>query len=98
MKYIYLMILLLIQSTSLYALSSDELVKIHSVSTTEMNNISTPKEGNLVFNSTENSLFVYTGSAWKRIKVNADATIVHAGSGITISGNGTVSTPYQIGI
>lgn len=77
--------------------TSDELVLLHNVTTTEMNAIASPSAGSLVYNTTENATFFYTGTVWKKMRSSGDETIVTAGSGITVSGNGTPSSPYVIG-
>jgi hypothetical protein len=93
-----ILLLLLIASSTLHAIAEDELLQIHRVTTTKMNNINTPQAGSLVYNTTENTLFFYTGTTWKRLHPNGSETILNADSGIVISGNGTVSAPYTIGV
>lgn len=88
-------ILLLLQPC--YAVTAEELLEVHKVTTTEMNNISTPQSGSLVYNTTEDTLFFYTGTIWKRLKSNGDEIIINAGIGIVVTGNGTSSVPYTIG-
>ena len=84
--------------SALYAITADELLEIHKVTTTEMNNINTPQAGSLVYNTTENTLFFYTGSIWKRLRSNGGETILNAGNGTVVSGNGTNASPYSIGV
>ncbi|MCF6244510.1 MAG: hypothetical protein L3J43_05685 [Sulfurovum sp.] len=83
--------------STLYAITADELLEVHKVTTTEMNSITTPQAGSLVFNTTENTLYFYTGSAWKRLRSTGSETKVNAGSGMVVTGNGTSSVPYTIG-
>lgn len=47
--------------------TADDLVGIHNVSTTEMNGISNPIEGSIVFNTTTNSIHFYSNSNWVEI-------------------------------
>ena len=96
-KLLFLIGLLLMQSINLYAVTADELMAIHKVTTTEMNNISTPQAGSLVYNTTENAIFFYTGAAWKKLRSDGDETIINAGSSVTVTGNGTSATPYTVG-
>jgi len=96
-KICYIILLITFQSSSIYALTSDELLQIHRVNTVEMNNIATPQAGSLVYNTTENTLYFYTGTTWKRVRSDGTSTIVQAGSNIIITGNGSSSTPYTIG-
>jgi hypothetical protein len=84
--------------SALYAITADELLEIHKVTTTEMNNINTPQAGSLVYNTTENTLFFYTGTVWKRLRSTGGETILNAGNGTVVSGNGTNASPYSIGV
>jgi len=96
-KLLFLIGLLLMQSINLYAVTADELMAIHKVTTTEMSNIDLPQAGSLVYNTTENTLFFYTGVAWKRLRSNGSETILNAGNGTTVTGNGTTTVPYTVG-
>jgi len=91
-----LLLLLTIPSLSL-AITADEILKVHKVTTTEMNNILTPQTGTVVFNTTEHTLFFYNGIIWKRLRATGTETIINAGNNIVITGNGSNSTPYIIG-
>jgi len=84
--------------SSLNAVTTEELLQIHKVTTTEMNNISAPKAGSLVYNTTENTLFFYTSTIWKRLRANGMETILNAGSGMVVTGTGSNATPYTIGV
>ena len=85
-------------STRLSAVTANELMQIHRINTTEMNNINSPKPGSLVYNISENSLYFYTGTTWKKMRSNGNETIFNAGLGIVMSGNGTTLSPYTIGL
>jgi hypothetical protein len=97
-KLTFLILLLSTPFSILYAVTTNELLQIHKVTTTEMNNISTPQTGSLVYNTTENTLFFYTGTVWKRLRSNGGETILNAGSGVVVTGNGTNASPYSIGV
>jgi len=97
-KLSFLTLMFSIQLSILHAITTEELLQVHKVTTTEMNNISTPQAGSLVYNTTENTLFFYTGSIWKRLRSTGTETILNAGSGMVVSGNGTNSSPYTIGV
>jgi len=97
-KLAFLIFILLIQFSILYAVTADELLEIHKVTTSEMNNINTPQAGSLVYNTTDNTLYFYTGSVWKRLRSSGGETILNAGSGMVVTGNGTSSVPYSIGV
>jgi len=89
---------MVITSANVLAATADELMHIHKVSTAEMNNINSPTSGSLVYNTSEHSLYFYTGTTWKKMRSNGSETIIHAGSGIVVNGNGTASTPYTVGL
>jgi hypothetical protein len=97
-KLTFLILLLSTPFSTLYAITADELLEIHKVTTTEMNNINTPQAGSLVYNTTENTLFFYTGTVWKQLRSTGGETILNAGSGMVVSGNGTNASPYSIGV
>ena len=83
---------------TLYAVTASELLQTHKATTTEMNNINAPQAGSLIYNTTENTLFFYTGSTWKRLRSSGTETMLTAGSGMVVTGNGSNSTPYTIGV
>jgi len=85
-------------SSTLPAVDPEELMQIHKATTTEMNNIVSPQAGSLVYNTTENTLYFYTGVVWKRLRATGAETIVNAGNGMTVTGSGTSSVPYTIGV
>jgi len=98
MKKLTFLVLLFLQSSILYAITADELMAMHKVTTTEMNNITTPQAGSLVYNTAENTLFFYTGTVWKRMKSIGAETIINSGNGTIVTGSGTSASAYTIGI
>lgn len=96
-KSTFLIFILSIQFSILYAATEGELLGIHKVTTVDMNVINTPQAGSLVYNTTENTLFFYTGVVWKRLRSTGNETIVNAGSGMLVTGDGTSAVPYTIG-
>jgi len=96
-KQSFLLYLISIQFSLLYATTADELMQVHKVTSIEMNSITTPQAGSLIYNTTENSIFFYTGTVWKKMRGNGSETIIHAGENITVEGNGTVPSAYVIG-
>lgn len=62
--------------------TANDLVKIHSVTTLEMNAINLPMEGSLVFNTDENTTYEYNGANWNRFTTNEESkTVVLNGDG-----------------
>jgi len=97
-KLTFLTLVVSIQLSILHAITTEEILKIHKVTTVEMNNINTPQVGSLVYNTTDDTLYFYTGTVWKRLRSSGSETILNAGSGMVVTGNGSSSTPYTIGI
>ena len=96
--FFYSLCFILIINIQLSAITKDELMQIHRVTTIEMNAINTPATGSLVYNTSENSLYFYTGTLWKKMHSNGNETFFNAGAGIVISGIGTTSSPYTVGL
>lgn len=84
----------------LYAVvpQNDELMQLHNVTTAEMNAIITPVEGSLLFNTDDRAIYEYNNSQWNRVSSDGSDTKLVAGNGITITGSGTSSDPYQISV
>lgn len=80
-----------------HAVTSDALMNVHQVTALEMNSITTPQAGSLVYNTTEDTLFFYTGSSWKKLRAEGSETIISAGNQVNTTGNGSLNTPYVIG-
>jgi len=97
-KLSFMILLLSMPFYALYAVTADELMLIHKANTSEMNNIAAPLTGSLVYNTTESTLYFYTGTTWKRLRSTGTETILNAGSGMTVLGNGSSTVPYSIGI
>jgi hypothetical protein len=97
-KLTFLILLLSTPFSTLYAVTADELLEVHKVTTTEMNNINAPQAGSLVYNTTDDTLYFYTGTVWKRLRSLGTETILNAGSGMVVTGNGSSALPYTIGV
>ena len=75
--------------------SADLLLVPHSVTTTQMNAL-TPSNGAMVYNSTENALYLYNNGSWIKHDAIANTTAIAEGTNITITGSGTIGDPYKI--
>lgn len=62
--------------------------RVSSITTTEMNAISSPEAGDLVFNNTENAFYYYNGSDWTEVSSSETPTIYSA--------NGTINSNRAI--
>ncbi len=66
------------------------LIQVHSATTAQMNALN-PDEGALIYNTTDNSLYVYNGSAWEKHK-NSEITTTTTSETINIgTGNQTLN-------
>lgn len=75
---------------------NDELVVLHSVTTSEMNAIASPTIGSLVFNTDDENIYERNNTDWKKISTDGSETKIVAGNCMEISGSGTNSNPYII--
>lgn len=66
-KVIVLVLFFLFIELSAQTPTAGDLVGIHNVTTTEMNSITNPIEGSMVFNTTTKSIHFYSNSAWVEI-------------------------------
>lgn len=74
--------------------TAGDLVEIHNVTSTEMNSISNPTEGSLVFNTTTRSIHFYSNAAWVEIPNVANSYV--GAFRITGLGNQTISgLPFE---
>jgi len=91
--YIVFHVLLLCQAEAVTP-SSDILVKLHSVTTSEMNAIVSPVTGSLVFNTDDKEVYERNATDWKRMISDGSETHMVSGSCIDITGVGTSANPY----
>ncbi|MCF6244512.1 MAG: hypothetical protein L3J43_05695 [Sulfurovum sp.] len=75
---------------------SDELVVLHTVTTAEMNAITTPVIGSLIFNTDDNEVYERNTTAWHSISSDGSETKIVAGNCMEVSGTGTTSNPYIV--
>ncbi|WP_103068346.1 hypothetical protein [Aquimarina sediminis] len=76
-------------------IDANALFVLPKATTAEINGISTPNEGSMVYNSDDGFIYKYTSSAWELINDGSETNIV-AGDNIVITGTGTASDPYSI--
>jgi hypothetical protein len=89
---------MLVQCIPLYAVTSGELMQIHNVSSDDMNNIENPIAGTLVYNSTEKTLYFYTGTMWKKMNPSSSSkTAITASDGniVLVDTNNSI---FRIGL
>ena len=86
-------------TSQLYAAPlSDELIVLQHATTTEMNAIASPTQGSLIFNTDDNEVYERNTTAWNKISANGSETKMVAGNGVTLTGLGTITDPYEINI
>ncbi len=100
--------LLCYASLSTAQIDANSIMAIPVLSNTEMNSVVSPNQGSLIYNSTDNKLYKYTGNEWLPIglgsfisedlklirgNVNANGTIAQ-GTGFTVTK--LTSSRYQI--
>lgn len=96
MKKIYILIVFFVCLYSKAQTPSADLLLVpHSVTSTQMNAL-TPTNGAMVYNSTENALYLYNNGSWIKHDAIANTTAINAGTNITITGAGTIADPYKI--
>lgn len=91
-----LIILLLVSAVKTIgqAPTAGDLVAIHNVTTTEMNNIQSPTEGSFVYNTTTRSMHYYSNSAWVEVPNLANSYV--GAFQITGLGNSTITgIPFE---
>ena len=90
---------------------SDELVKIHSVTTVEMNAIVNPEEGSFAFNTDDKHMYQFDGTTWQKLlqsksrvkSLTSNYTLIEADDGCALNFNSssditlTVPTGLPIG-
>ncbi len=89
-------LILLITQIQLNAQSSNLLVNIHEVSTTDMNALAPLEAGMLVFNTDSNAICYYNGSAWRSVVEGVIDSIAIVNDSLRIyEGSQTMSTPIS---
>jgi len=75
------------------AAETDELIEVHSLTSSEILSLSTPiKEGKLVFNSETKKLLVYVNNTWKELLFATKVYQKTANYTLTLSDNASVIT------
>jgi hypothetical protein len=90
---LYLLMALQVQATPP---QSNSLVKLHHVSTLEMNSISSPAQGSLVFNTDDKEVYMRNATEWNRVSNDGSETKIIEGNCVSITGVGTVEDPYDL--
>ena len=75
---------------------NDELVVLHSVTTSQMNAIASPAIGSLVFNTDDENIYERNATAWKKFSADGSETKIIAGNCAEVSGIGTTTNPYVV--
>ena len=75
---------------------NDELIVLHNATTAEMNTITSPIQGSLIFNTDDNEVYERNATSWNKISADGSETKIIAGNCMDITGIGTSSSPYII--
>jgi len=95
MKKVYILLcILFVCQVKAITPSSDTLVQLHNVTTSEMNAIISAVKGSLIFNSDDKEVYERNTTNWKKMTSNGDETHIVSGSCIDITGTGTSLNPY----
>ena len=87
-----LIVLLLTFSAISFAVSTDELVQIHQLSSTQKDALTAPVDGMLVFDTTAKRLYVFANSSWRELLITPKVLTKTANYTLQASDNGEVLT------
>ncbi len=87
-----LIVLLLTLSAISFAVSTDELVQIHQLSSTQKDALTAPVDGMLVFDTTTKRLYVFANSSWRELLITPKVLTKTANYTLQASDNGEVLT------
>ena len=76
--------------------TANDLVAIHAATLAEINAITSPFEGSLIYNTDDKFLYQYTGSSWQKLTPEGNETKMVSEGNVTISGSGTTADPYKV--
>lgn len=90
-KLIFLISILFIQFSIVNAVETDELIEVHSLTSSEIVALNAPiEEGKIVFNSETKKLLVYSNNIWKELLFNTNVYVKSANYTLTLSDNTSV--------
>jgi len=75
---------------------SDELLILHSETKANINAITTPVEGSLVFNSNDEETYERNSTDWNRVTSDGSETKIVAGACTKVTGSGRATDPYIV--
>lgn len=83
---------------------ADELVQIHNATEAEMNAISNPTEGSLIYNTTKKRAYQYTGTTWRKLivekeivkQLNSNYTLTPADDGCALKFNSATNITLTV--
>ena len=96
MKNLFILLFLFLTSVAQAQLEGDEVLQLHSGTTSEMNSMSNPQTGHIIHNTSTNTLWHYDGTSWLEID-KVTPTVVYVGFFI-INADGSQSItglPFQ---
>ncbi len=87
-----LIVLLLTLNAISFAITTNELVQIHQLSSTQKNALNAPADGMLVFDTTTKRLYVFANSAWRELLITPQVLTKTASYTLQASDNGKIIT------
>ena len=94
-KHIILFSALMISVLAYGQLDAMSLMGVPTATTTEMNNISGAAVGACLFNTTENSIYYWTGSSWAKSTDDQTASEVNTDTPVDVDGDSTNETDIE---
>jgi len=103
----FLFILLAVSFTSYSQLQGDLLIGITIATTAEMNTVSNPIEGSLIYNSEKRRVYQFNGSTWEELLIRetpkieaktSNYTLTSADNGSVFTFNSTVDVIISAGV
>lgn len=103
-KIIFIIALSLSLSINAQAPLTNELVKIHSVTTIEMNAIASPVEGSFAFNIDDKHMYQFDGTTWQKLlqakerikQLSTSYTLVPADDGCALNFNSATDVTLTV--
>jgi len=80
--------------------TASELIQLHSLSNTDMQNLTSVVNGSLAYNSTDDHVYMYDGSVWRKLVIESPKvmTITDDGKAILVDSPNGVNVRVPVGL